>query len=817
MLHRIHIFRYLLILLFCLVMSDSAFSQGGTRYQLPPKVFIDLIDAPPTPAVSLSPKNDVMLIMERPSLIPISELAAPEYRLAGLRLNPFTNARSRATYFTKFVIKVLESGKETAITGLPDDARLGMPRWSPDGKYLAFTLTRPNGVELWIADISKGAAKKLLDAQLNDIYGTTFVWLPDSKTLIAKLISDKRGALPAAPTVPTGPVIQETSGKTAAAPTFQDLLKNEHDEALFEYFLASKLVRVSLSGEVKPLTKEGLITSIQPSPNGKYLLVESLHRPFSYLVPASRFPTKIEVLDLTGKVIKEIADLPLAEDIPLGRDAARKGVNACTWRPDAPATLYWSEAQDEGNPKVKADVRDKLFMLSEPFSGKPQELLGLGYRYQNVLWSDKGFALVNETWWSTRRIRTWKINTTSTSVSPELLFDRSFEDRYTDPGTPVMKTLPNGRSVLHLADNGQSLLLIGDGASPEGDKPFIDKFILSSKRSQRLWQSEAPYYEYPVEVLDDNGTTILTSRESQTEPPNYFIRNLSKNTLAPLTAFPHPAPALAKIQKELIKYKREDGVELSATLYLPEGYTPDKGPLPMLMWAYPREFKSAQAASQVVGSPYRFSRLNWGSPLFWLTQGYAILDGPTMPIVGEGGKEPNDTYVQQLVASAKAAVDEVVRRGVADRKRIAIGGHSYGAFMTANLLAHSDLFRAGIARSGAYNRTLTPFGFQNEERTLWQAPDTYIKMSPFMHADKINEPILLIHGEADNNQGTFPLQSERLFNALKGLGKTARLVLLPHESHGYQARESVLHMLYEMHQWLEKYVKQADTNTSLAD
>ncbi len=817
MLHYAHIFRYLLILLFCLVMSDSAFSQGGTRYQLPPKVFIDLIDAPPTPTVSLSPKNDVMLIMERPSLIPISELAAPEYRLAGLRLNPRTNARSRAMYFTKFVIKVLESGKEIAITGLPSDARLGMPRWSPDGKHLAFTLTRANGVELWIAEVSTGVARKLLDAQLNDIYGTTFVWLPDSKTLIAKLISDKRGAMPAAPTVPSGPVVQETSGKTAAAPTFQDLLKNEHDEALFEYFLASKLVRVSLSGDITPLAKEGLITSVQPSPNGKYLLVESLHRPFSYLVPASRFPQKIEVLDLTGKLVKEIADLPLAEDIPLGRDAARKGVNNCTWRPDAPATLYWSEAQDEGNPKVKADVRDKLFMLSEPFSGKPQELLGLGYRYQNVLWSDRGFALVNETWWSTRRIRTWKINTTSASASPELLFDRSFEDRYTDPGTPVMKTLPNGRSVLHLADNGQSLLLIGDGASPEGDKPFIDKFTLSSKRSQRLWQSAAPYYEYPVEVLDDNGTVILTSRESQTEPPNYFIRNLSKNTLTPLTAFPHPAPALAKIQKELIKYKREDGVELSATLYLPEGYTPDKGPLPMLMWAYPREFKSAQAASQVVGSPYRFLRINWGSPLFWLTQGYAILDGPTMPIVGEGGKEPNDTYVEQLVASAKAAVDEVVRRGVADRKRIAIGGHSYGAFMTANLLAHSDLFCAGIARSGAYNRTLTPFGFQNEERTLWQAPDTYIKMSPFMHADKINEPILLIHGEADNNQGTFPLQSERLFNALKGLGKTARFVLLPHESHGYQARESVLHMLYEMHEWLEKYVKQANANTSLAD
>ncbi len=807
---------FCVILLLTFAMSD-AFSQGATGYKMPPKAIADLIDAPPTPAVSFSPRNDVMLIMERPSLPPISELAAPEARLAGLRLNPRTNGRSRAEYFTKLIVKTLSDGKESTIAGLPNDARIGRPRWSPDGKYIAFTLTREDGIELWLADLSKASARKLLDAKLSDAYGTTFVWLPDSKGLIAKLISDKRGAKPAEPTVPSGPVIQETTGKTAAAPTFQDLLKNAYDEALFEYFLSARLVRVSLSGDVKALAKEGLISTIQPSPNGKYLLVESLHRPFSYLVPAMRFPKKIEVLDMTGKVVKEIADLPLAEDIPLGRDAVRKGVHNCQWRADAPATLYWSEAQDEGNPKVKVEVRDKLFTLSEPFTDKPREFLALNYRYQNVMWSDKGFALVNETWWATRKIRTWKINTTDAQAKPELLFERSFEDRYSDPGTPAMKTLPNGMTVLHLTDNGNALFLIGDGASPEGDKPFLDKFVLSTKQSQRLWQSAAPYYEYPVEILDEKGTLLVTSRESQTEQPNYFIRNLAQNTLSQLTTFPHPAPALAKVQKELIKYKREDGVELSATLYLPEGYTSDKGPLPMLMWAYPREFKSAQAASQVVGSPYRFTRINWGSPLFWLTQGYAILDGPTMPIVGEGGKEPNDTYVQQLVASAKAAVDEVVRRGVADKNRIAIGGHSYGAFMTANLLAHSDLFRAGIARSGAYNRTLTPFGFQNEERTLWQAPETYIAMSPFMNAEKINEPILLIHGEADNNQGTFPLQSERLFNALKGLGKTARLVLLPHESHGYQARESVMHMLYEMHEWLEKYVKHADAKTSQAN
>lgn len=800
-----------------LAMSHIASSQTATGYKMPPKAIADLVDAPPTPAVSLSPNRTVLLILERPSLPPISELAAPEYRLAGLRLNPRTNGPSRESYFTRLVLKSIDAPTERVISGLPKDARITNVRWSPDGQYLAFTLTRASRIELWLAEVAKARAQQLLRAPLNDAYGPAFVWLPDSKGLVVKLVSDTRGKEPTAPSVPEGPIVQETAGKTAAAPTFQDLLKNAHDEALFEYFLSSKLARVSLSGQLTPIAKEGLIASFQPSPNGKYLLVESLHRPFSYLVPAARFPKKIEVIDLSGKLIKEIADLPLAEDIPLGRDAARKGVRNCAWRPDAPATLYWVEAQDNGDPKVKADVRDKLFILAEPFTGVPKEIGALSYRFQSAMWSDQHFVLITEGWWSTRKTRTWKFLPDAPDVRPDLLIDRSFEDRYSDPGTPVMKSLPNGFSVLQLTDGGNALLMIGDGASPEGEKPFLDKFNLTTKQAERLWQSAAPYYEYPVALLDDTGTRFITSRESQSDPPNYFVRNLANNTLTALTNFPHPAPALAKVQKELIKYKREDGVELSATLYTPEGWTPDKGPLPMLMWAYPREFKSAQAASQVVGSPYRFTRINWGSPLFWLTQGYAILDGPTMPIVGEGGKEPNDTYIQQLVASAKAAVEEVVRRGVADRRRIAIGGHSYGAFMTANLLAHSDLFRAGIARSGAYNRTLTPFGFQNEERTLWQAPETYIAMSPFMHADKINEPILLIHGEADNNQGTFPLQTERMFNALKGLGKTARMVLLPHESHGYQARESVMHMLYEMHEWLEKYVKNADTKTSQLD
>jgi dipeptidyl aminopeptidase/acylaminoacyl peptidase len=664
-------------------------------------------------------------------------------------------------------------------------------------------------------------------------------------------------------------------------------LKNAHDEALFEHHLRAQGVLVALAGEQTRLGSPGLLRRIEPAPGGEHFLVEALHRPFSYLVPAHRFPYRVEVWDRQGSAVQVIADLPLAEEVPIAFDAVPTGRRAFGWRADAPATLHWTEAEDGGDPKTEAEVRDRVYLLDAPFNAPPRPFAALGHRYAGIRWGTDDLALVMESWWETRNERTWIVAPTpspSPSPSPSLslprqsatgaplprqsatgarhplaplagtrprqnatgapppgqsrlLWDRSWEDRYGDPGDPLTRPTSTGTRVLLTGEDGQSLFLAGAGASPEGDRPFLDRLDLVTRRTTRLWRSEAPYYERPVEILDTRAPRFLTLRESREEPPNLFLRdgagaggtdrralNDARITDAPrrprtappraLTRFPHPAPQLVGARKELIQYERADGVKLSGTLYLPPGYSPEKGPLPLLMWAYPNEYKSAEAASQVRDSPYRFARPGWGSPLFWLTQGFAILDNPSMPIVGEGEREPNDRYVEQLVASARAAVEEVVRRGVADANRIAVGGHSYGAFMTANLLAHSDLFRAGIARSGAYNRTLTPFGFQAEERTLWEAPEVYARMSPFMHAEKIREPILLIHGEADNNSGTFPMQSERLFNALKGHGGTARLVILPLESHGYQARESVMHMLWEMTEWLERYVKHAPPRAS---
>ncbi|MBN2432576.1 MAG: prolyl oligopeptidase family serine peptidase [Acidobacteria bacterium] len=785
-------------------------SAGSLPYQTPPPAIVDIIDAPPTPAVYVDPTHTWLLIMDRPNLMPIDELAQPELRLAGLRINPRTFTASRRGFYSGLTLKSIRTGDEKPVTGLPDDARIQHVDWSPDARHLAFSVLQNDELTLWLAAMDTARARRLGEFILNSTYGTPFQWVSDNQTLICKLRPAQPVEIPAEPLVPAGPVIQETTGRKAPARTYQDLLQNPHDEALFEIYTTTQLAAVNLTGEVTALGKPAIYAGFDPSPDGLYILVQTIHRPFSYTVPLSRFPRRAEIWDRSGRVVHLIADLPLAEYVPIAFDAVPTGPRSVSWRADAPATVYWVEAQDQGDPKTEAKVRDKMFALTAPFTEESRELLALEMRFGGVLWGRDDLALVNEWWWKTRRIRSWRFAPGADDVNRTLMFDRSLEDRYNDPGSPLLRRNEAGQAVLLTTDEGQTLFLRGAGASPEGDRPFLDILSLADMKTRRLWRSEAPYYEQVVRLLDPEKLVALTQRESVTEPPNFFLRHLKGESLTQVTAFPHPTPQLKDVQKEMIHYERADGVNLTATLYLPPGYDPAvEGPLPLLMWAYPQEFKSADAAGQVTDSPHRFIRVGWWSPIIWVAAGYAVLDDPAIPIVGEAKEEPNDTFIRQLQQGAAAAVEEVVRRGVARKGHMAVGGHSYGAFMTANLLAHTDLFAAGIARSGAYNRTLTPFGFQAEERNFWEAPDVYFAMSPFMHAHQINEPLLLIHGEADNNSGTFPMQSERLYDAVKGLGGTARLVMLPHESHGYLARESIMHMLWETWQWLEKYVRPA--------
>lgn len=793
--------------IFTLIIFTAAW--GGDDYKMPPKAIADLVDAPGTPGVSVSPNKKHILILERASLPSIEELSQPELRLAGLRINPATNGRSRTRYYTGMIIQDMDSGKQKRVKGLPKNGRISNVSWSPNAKHIAMTVTHDAQINLYLVKAASGRASLLLKAPLNAIYGSPFSWLSDSKSILAKTILSGRGEPPRSSLVPQGPVIQENMGKVSPVRTYQDLLTNAHDEALFAYYMNAQMVLVNLKGKAKNIGKPGMIRFAEPSPNGKYILMKTIHRPFSYLVPVYRFPMRVDVLDIHGKTISVLRDIPLAESLPKGFGAVLTGPRSFGWRADAGAVIYYVNALDGGDPKAAADFRDEIFTMDAPFNQSAQSLMQLDLRYAGIFWGNDHIALAYTREWGTRRTTTWMMNPDK-PATPKKIIDRLYEDRYSDPGSPMLHRNKYGRNVLLFGQDGETVFLSGVGSSSEGDRPFVDEFNLMNGQSKRLWRSAAPYYERPVTMIDGEKQVVLTSRETTEEPVNYYLRNMADGSVDPVTNFTHPYPQMKGVYKEMITYKRYDGIDLSATLYLPPGRKPGDGPLPLLMWAYPREFKTAKAASQVVGSPHRFVRISPTSPLIMLSYGYAVLSGPTMPVIGEGDKEPNDTYIKQLVSSAQAAADEMVKREITTRDQMAIGGHSYGAFMVANLLAHSDIYQAGVARSGAYNRTLTPFGFQAEERTFWEAPEVYFAMSPFMHTQKVNEPILLIHGEADNNSGTFPVQSKRYYHALKGHGATAKLVMLPHESHGYRARESVMHMLWETANWLDTYVKKGD-------
>ncbi|MCC5068089.1 prolyl oligopeptidase family serine peptidase [Xanthomonas campestris] len=791
-------------------------SLPTTGYQLPSKALQAVVDAPRAPLLQLSPRRDLAAMLQLPALPDIAEVAQPELKLAGVRIHPKTHAASRFSFASKLWLLSVADGSERQIAGLPSPLSLADLAWSPDQRSLAFRRedAASGANELWVVDVAAGQARRLL-ADVNTSINDELHWLPDSSGLLVQQQLRDQAAPPARDAVPAGPAIQQTSADAGvrAIRTYQDLLRNEADAQLFEYYATAQPVIVAVNGQVRPIAAPGIYLHLSVSPDGRYVLSERSERPFSYLAPLDAFARRIEVLDLQGKLVRQIAQLPLVEGLPTGNDAVPTGVREIAWRADAPATLVWAEAQDGGDPARASAVRDAVLMQAAPFKRAPVTLAKLGSRFEGVQWGRGDLAIISESWWKTRRTKQWRIAPDQPQRAPELLWDRSSQDRYNDPGTPALIADGNGHAMLQTGADGNSLFLLGKGASPEGDRPFVDRFELQSKRTTRLFHSQAPTYAAPIALLDAQGRQLLLSRESPEEPANYYVQTLGDTGATPraLTRFAHPLPQLRGVQKEQIRYKRSDGVDLTATLLLPPGYDPKRdGPRPLLMWAYPGEFKSADTASQVTDSPYRFNAISYWGPQAFLAIGYVVLNNPAMPIVGEGDAEPNDTYLPQLIADAQAAVDEVVRRGVTDREHIAIGGHSYGAFMTANLLAHTRLFKAGIARSGAYNRSLTPFGFQAEERNYWQAQPVYQAMSPFNSADKIKDPLLLIHGQDDNNSGTFPIQSERLFTAIKGLGGNARLVMLPNEAHAYRARQSVLHMLAESEQWLKMTLGEAN-------
>jgi dipeptidyl aminopeptidase/acylaminoacyl peptidase len=791
-----------------LFLGTMVFAQENLTYQKPPQEILELVDAPLAPAMRMDDKGENFVFLYRNSFKSIEDLSETELRLAGLRINPVTNIGSRVNYINNIKVRTGRNSKEVVPAGMPTNGKFSNFSWSPNQKMMAFTNTVSKGVELWVLDIENQSVKKISNSYLNANMGQPFAWFKDNATLLVKLLPSNRLPLIDTKTaVPTGPTISVSEkGVRAQNRTYQDLLKNKTDEFNFEQLTLSELHTVSLNGEQKLWKETAMYGGLSFSPDGSYIMVTSIKKPFSYLVPLSRFPSEINIYNEQGDLINKILELPLIEELPQGFMAVRTGKRNLSWRDDKPATITWCEALDSGDPAIEVPFRDEVFELEAPFNGNPKSLIKTIGRFGGITWGNDNIAIASDRWWNTRNTKSYIFNPSNSGVQPKLIVDRNYQDTYSDPGNFVTKRNMYGRYVLDMSND--NAFLIGDGYTAEGKFPFIDQMSLKSLQTKRLYQSTlTDKVEDIVSALDMKKGEVIVRIESKNEYPNYYIRNLKKRiALLPLTQFENPYKSIANVHKEVITYKREDGLELSGTLYLPTNYVKGEK-YPMVMWAYPREYKDKSSAGQVTSSSNEFTYPSYGSPIYWITRGYVVLDDAAFPIVGEGDEEPNDTFIEQLVSNAKAAIDAVDNMGYIDRNKVAVGGHSYGAFMTANLLAHSNLFAAGIARSGAYNRTLTPFGFQSEERNYWEAPEIYYAMSPFMHAEKMKTPLLLIHGEADNNSGTYPLQSERYFNALKGLGAPVRLVMLPKESHGYSAYESVLHMLWEQDQWLETHVK----------
>ncbi|HRE50357.1 MAG TPA: prolyl oligopeptidase family serine peptidase [Flavitalea sp.] len=797
----------LCITLLFLYASRITIAQDAA-YKTPPKDILDLALAKPVPGVTISKNGEWILFSERSAYPPVEELAQPELKIAGQRINPKNFSRSRQTFVNNLYLKRIKSGEEYTIAGLPNPLKASNIRWSPNDKKIAFTHEDQNQVNLYVVDIATKAATKISKQPLNIVLNS-YEWYDDNTIWYHAPLQPAIKA-PEKPLTPRGPAVQENYGKASPRPTYQDMIKSPYDEELFAFYATTQLIKNTNGIETK-IGAPYIYTLTSFSPDKKYILTQTLKRPFSYLVPAQEFASQLIITDITGKPVKKLADLPSFETAPSGYDNVQPTPRNYAWRNDRPAVVTWCEPLDSGLIKNQAEYRDAVYQLAAPFSGTPELLFKTRLRYNNIIWGDKDNAIVIEGLRSKQLVQTNRFNTITGDL--EKLFSRNTTNGYDNPGTVVTRLNDYGKYVTATIDNGKKILFNNrTGSSPKGDLPFLISYDLHTQKADTLWRCGEGAFEYVDDIINPGQLSLITRRETEKQAPNYWLKNLRLRIAdRQITDFKNPYHALENVRKQKITYQREDGITLSGDLYLPQGYDAAKdGPLPVLIWAYPAEYNSAADAAQIRGSVHRFTLLSSGSPVYYVTQGYAVLNNAEMPIVAtDTSKKPNDNFVDQLRMNAEAAINTLSKMGVGDKERVAVGGHSYGAFMTANLLAHTSLFKAGIARSGAYNRTLTPFGFQNEDRTYWQAPALYHGMSPFSFADKITTPILLIHGDMDNNTGTYPIQSERMFNAIKGHGGTARYISLPYESHGYQGKENVLHSLAEQLDWLEKHVKNA--------
>lgn len=791
------------------ICSLEGYSQDVIDYQIPSGSAVKLLSTPFF-VERLSPDKRKVVVLESSNSPGSTEYGKQFYHLAGIKFDAETHLPSNLRSYSAVSFQEIGKGETIKVNGLPEQTPILDIVWSPDSRYVAIVMLEKSGASLWLVDTDTQLCKRLLDRRLAlPLVGEEFLrWHGASKYLICTIITSEKGGMPNLEENSKKPVIFENlEGRSVPRRAYQGLLTSEYDENLFDYLATGQLISVNLSGDIVKIGEPDILLDYDISPNGDYLMAHFVRKPYSYSYTVHRFPSILKIFNINSPLVQEKKQLRLDNVIrPQGRDAAYNVPRGFKWRTDQDASLIWIEAMDEGNPKTSVEFRDKVMEWKAPFDESPKVLTMLGDRFDQAYWINDTLAIFVEKWWEERRKR-WLLVDPQQAILIDTLAVFSSESYLDNLGKPIWESDSGKRKLLY-RDNSIFLSRYTYD-SIDGSQPVLEKWSVTDSTFRRLWQSTPPFYESIVGWGDDyNAKKIIVSRQGTNTPDHLVMIDLDSlkeiNLTDPERTFKE---AEGFIIKKTLIYHREDGVKLKATLYYHKDSLEKKGKLPGLVYAYPIDHIDKDKAGEIFQSPYFYSGYTSLQKTLAL-EGIAILDYASFPVVAaKEGAFPNDNYLYQIEQNADAIVDAAFESGVVDTTRMAIMGHSYGAFMVANLLTHTNIFKTGIALSGAYNRSLTPFGFQREYRTYWDIQELYHQISPFQHADKLKHPILLVHGEEDDNAGTDYQQSVNYYVALKGLGKQVRFVSLPYEGHTYQLEESRLHLYWELERWVQEFLK----------
>lgn len=814
----------MLVLLLGVFLSIFAFEA---KYQTPGGKIEELFNRPYHPSVSVYQKLNKKMIKERTLYMPLDFLAEPIVHLAGIDIYEKNRSGIRSTFFTKFSIADLYSDSSLTVP-LPENAVFGSDIPSYDGKKALVQEYTKDEIKLWLVHVdsvySDSTGQKnpqvtlLLNSGINQAMDDYIQWMPDNRHVLISMRVENTVKPDMTIALPQGPIVLESSGKESQNRTFPNLLKNQRDEELFEYYAQSQLCLLDITdGSIKKVFDPMILYDLTISPDGRFLLAKEILKPYSRKVNYYYFPSQWIVLDLENQTKTILNRTPVIDDLKAGW--VQKGVRYYWWNSNSEHNIFQLVTLDDGSPENNNSFKDEVLEVEYPYVIGEQAKLQFLYEESNPQLKSKSIyksknnristinyinddvMLVMEYNWKNKWRKSFLANTKN--YKQHIIFDRSSEERYDLPGNIVFKTDKRGNSIPVIQDT--CIFFIGNGLSSDSRKPFIDQLNLYTFQKSRLYEFDESDYVSIISIHDENDLSLLISKENPDTPSNLYTYSIKDSLLQAITKYSDNIPELTQLQKRVIKYQRADGVQLTGLLYLPSDYQPGNR-LPLIMSAYPQEYSDPETASQSTKSDKRYHRPWSSSPLYFCLEGFAVLEDASFPIIGDP-QTVNDTWMSQAISNAHAAIQYLSQEGIVDSEQVIIQGHSYGAFMVLNLLAHSDLFAGGIARNGAYNRTLTPFGFQKERRNLWEAKSVYLELSPFLYADQIKKPLLLIHSMEDTNPGTFPIQSQRLFEALEGLGKDCRFVQLPLEDHSYSAKETHLHLLWEYREFFKKVLK----------